>query len=70
MLRNHGPDDAYQNMYPVRLQNTGSLLSSSPSTAAISHRNPVSARIHYKKGAVLRLIKETHNIELVVQEYF
>jgi hypothetical protein len=49
LFRNHGPDEAYKNMYPLKIQTTASLLSSSPSTAALLHRNPVSARIHHKR---------------------
>jgi hypothetical protein len=49
MLRNHGPDDACNNMYPLKIKKTVSFLSSSENTAALLHGNPVCARIHHKR---------------------
>ena len=36
-------------MHTMKVQNTASLLPSSPSTAALSHGDPVSAGVHYKR---------------------
>jgi hypothetical protein len=49
MLSNHGLDDALQQQVSTENTKQRFFLSSSPNTAALEPRNPVSSRIHHKK---------------------
>jgi hypothetical protein len=49
-------------MYPLKHKTQHLSFIISLYRTALSHRKPVSARIHY--SAVLRIIKETHNLKL------
>jgi hypothetical protein len=65
MLRNHTPNDAYKNMYPLKTQNTAS-----PYTQQFYPTETLYLPGCITQGAVLRIIKETHNIKLTVHKYF
>jgi hypothetical protein len=63
MLRNHEPNDAYKNMYPLKTQNTASLFHLYPTETLYLPG-------YITQGAVLRIVKETNNIKLIVHKYF
>jgi hypothetical protein len=65
LLRNHGPDDAYKNISIEDTKHSVSLLSS-PQTQQLYHIKILYLPGYTIKGAVLRIIKETHNIRLAV----
>jgi hypothetical protein len=68
MLRNHGPEDAYNNVSIENTKQSASLLSS-PQIQQLYHIEILYLLGYTIKGAVLRIIKETHNIKLVVHKY-
>jgi len=69
MLRNHGPDNAYKNISIEDTKLSVTLLSS-PQTQQLYHIEILYLPGYTIKGAVLRIIKETHNIKLDVHKYF
>jgi hypothetical protein len=69
MLRNHGPNDAYKNMYTLKTKHSISLLSS-PHTQQFCPIETLYLPGCITQGAVLRIIKETQNIKLTVHKYF
>jgi hypothetical protein len=63
MVRNHAPDDAYKNISIEDTKHSVSLLSSHQ-TQQLYHIEILYLPGYTIKGAVLRIIKETHNIKL------
>jgi len=68
-LRNHGPDDAYKNVSIEDTKHSITFLSS-PQTEQLYHIEILYLPGYTIKGAVLRIIKETHNIKLALHKYF
>jgi hypothetical protein len=69
MLRNHGPNDVYKNVSNEDTKHSISLLSS-PHTQQLYHMETLYLPGYITQGAVLRIIRETHNIKLTVHKYF
>jgi hypothetical protein len=59
MLRNHGPNDAYKNKYPLKAQNNISLTSL-PHTQQLHHTQTLYLPGYITQAAVLRVIKDAH----------
>jgi hypothetical protein len=68
MLRNHGPDDSYDNMYPLKIENSDFFV------IFPKHSSFIAKKLYLLGytiiGTVLMIIKERLCIKFTVYKYF